>query len=342
MTFKTHRFVRRAVLAALAPTAAALLPAMLAPQSAQAQDSTTAAPSPEATPEQAQPGAVADSPKPENTLDVHGLYGVDFTTHYISRGLVLEDQGFIAQPYMELGFTLFEDEDAGLSKFTAFGGIWNSLHSNKTDQGLTQTDPDTGEGPSGVTTDIWYEFDWYVGVSFDFAKNFNLNLSYWEFISPNQGFGTSKNYQAKLSFNDASLWGDEEGGFALKPYGIVFIETDGKAGSGSDEGVYVELGIEPTIYTAGSEGSYPVSLSVPTKVGLGFADFYEDDEALGYVSVGLKAGVPLAFIPTQYGAWSASAGVYYYYYGDGVDDFNTGTGDGDDDIVGTLGISLSF
>jgi hypothetical protein len=74
---------------------------------------------------------VAEEPKPEKLLDVHGPYGVDFTTHHISRGLVLQDQGFIAQRYMELGFTLFEDEGAGLSKFTAFGGIWNSLHGNK-------------------------------------------------------------------------------------------------------------------------------------------------------------------------------------------------------------------
>jgi hypothetical protein len=122
----------------------------------------------------------------------------------------------------------------------------------------------------------------------------------------------------------------------------VFVETDGKAGSGSDEGVYVELGIEPTVYTLGAQGKYPVALSVPTKVGLGFSDFYEDDETLGFASVGLKASVPLPFIPARYGAWSANAGVYYYYYGDGVDDFNKGAGDGDDDIVGTAGISFTF
>jgi hypothetical protein len=326
--------VRSAALAALVPVAAAAL----WPAAAHAQ-AETPTPSVEATPEQVQPGAVAETPKPENSLDVHGLVGVDFPTHYISRGLVLEDQGFIAQPYLELGFTLFEDEDAGVSKGTFFGGIWNSLHSQHTDAGLANTDPDTGE-PAATTVDIWYEFDWYLGLSFDFAKAWNLNLSYWEFLSPNGGFGTSKNWQAKVSFNDAELWG--EGGFALKPYGIVFIETDGKAGSGSDEGIYVELGVEPTVFTAAEESSYPVAFSIPAKVGLGFADFYEDDEVLGFVSVGAKASVPLAFMPSRYGAWSASAGVYYYFYGDGTDDFNEGTGDGDDDIVGTVGISFTF
>ena len=335
MTFKTKRLIRAAVLAG------AMVPAALIGTTAFAQDTETATPAPSATPEQVQPGSGAEEPKPENALDVHGLVTIDVPTHYISRGLVLEDQGFIVQPGLELDFTLFESEGASVSKGIFFAGIWNSLHGRHTDAGLATADPDTGDRPP-VTTDIWYEFDWYTGVAFDIA-DFNLNLSYWEFISPNQGFGTSKNVQAKLSYNDTGLWNDGgDSGFALKPYGIVFVETGGKAGSGSEEGIYVELGVEPTVFTLGSDGSYPLALSVPAKVGLGFSDFYEEDEALGFISVGLKASVPLAFMPARYGAWSASAGVYYYYYGDGVDDFNEGTGDGDDDIVASAGVSFTF
>jgi len=247
--------------------------------------------------------------------------------------LDLEDQGFIAQPYIELDFTL-QEGDGFISKTVAFGGIWSSLHSQHTDQGLAS-------GTPGVSaTDVWYENDWYFGVAFDLAKNFNLNLSYWEFTSPNDGFGTSKNLQAKLAYNDVDAWGGK--GFALKPYGIVFIETDGKAGSGSDEGVYIELGIEPTVYSFNSDSAYPVAISVPVKVGLGFSDFYEDDETLGFVSAGLKLSVPLAFIPSSYGSWSAYSSVTYYFYGDGVDDFNKLAGDGDDDIVAAFGVSMTF
>jgi hypothetical protein len=334
MAFNTRRLIRAAVLAG------AVAPAALIVSSTFAQENTPV-PNDQGTPGQVQPGTGAESPKPENGLDVHGLVGVDFPTEYISRGLVLEDQGFIAQPYMELDFTLFQNKDATLSKAIGFAGIWNSLHSQHTDAGLATADPATGDRPP-VTTDMWYEFDWYVGFAFDIA-DFNLNLSYWEFISPNQGFGTSKNLQAKLAYNDTKLWNHgKDTGFALKPYGIVFVETDGKAGSGSDEGVYIELGIEPTVYTLAASSTYPVALSVPVKIGLGFSDFYEDDDALGFISGGLKASVPLAFMGTRYGAWSATAGVYYYYYGEGVDDFNKGTGDGDDDIVGTFGVSFTF
>ena len=53
-------------------------------------------------------------------------------------------------------------------------------------------------------------------VAFDFADKWNLKLSYWEFISPNQGFGTSKNAQAKLSYNDTGLWNNGgDSGFAV-------------------------------------------------------------------------------------------------------------------------------
>jgi hypothetical protein len=318
---------------------AALAAVLAMPGFALAQ--TTGTPSPEATPDRVEPGTLTeDAPKPADTRNVTATIGVNFTTHYISRGLVLEDQGFIAQPTAEIGFTLFQAENAPVSKGNFFIGIWNSLHSNQTDAGLVSGDPDLGEN-GNTTTDIWYEFDYYLGFSFDFAKAFNLNLSYWEFLSPNEGFGTSKNYQAKLSFNDADFF-TGKAGLAVKPYVIAFLETDGKAGSGADEGLYVELGIEPTVFTANAESQYPLALSVPVTVGLGFNDFYEDDEALGFVSVGLKVGVPLAFIPTSYGAWTANAGVYYYFYGDGTDDFNEGTGDGDDDIVASAGISFTF
>jgi len=127
---------RAAILARAALPAAALLAAAALPSSARAQDTSTAAPSAQATPGQLDPGAGAEEPKPENALAVHGLVGVDFPTEYISRGLVLEDQGFIAQPYAELDFTLFEAKEASISKGTFFFGIWNSLQSQHTDAGL--------------------------------------------------------------------------------------------------------------------------------------------------------------------------------------------------------------
>jgi hypothetical protein len=271
----------------------------------------------------------AAEPAPANTLSINGLLGIDFVTAYVTRGVVLENQGFIAEPYAELQFKLLEN--AGFVNKTSFiGGIWNSIHSEHTDAGLA-----TGGG-DGVSPS-WYEFDWYIGFSVDFAEKWNATLIYQEFISPNDGFATCDNVQLKVAFNDASLWGDS--GFALRPYGLVFVELDNKAGSGPDEGWYTELGIEPGMPIGGTD----ITLTVPIKLGLGFSDFYEEDEEFGFASVGVKAAMPLKFMPAKYGSWSVYASVEYFLFGDGVDDFNdAGVHTEDDIIVGKAGVSLTF
>lgn len=278
----------------------------------------------------------ADEPDP--TRNISGVAGVTFTTDYISRGLVLENQGIIAQPYGELAFTLLENEE-GLQKVTLYGGIWNSLHSEHTD-----VEGDSG-APSNV--DIWYEFDWYVGVAFDFADKWNLKVSYWEFISPSDAFGSSKNVEFRLTFNDAGMWG-EGGDFSLTPYGVVFIETDGKAGNGAEEGVYVELGVAPSLPPIGD-----VKIAFPIAIGLGFSDFYGnvesdgsvDDETFGYVTAGVVASMPIKFLSDAgFGNWTWSVGGNVYYFGEALEDFNEGNVKGDSELewVAFTGFSVGF
>src|SRR5687768_2485865 len=62
----------------------------------------------QATPPPAPAPAAAE---PANTLAINGLVGIDFVTAYVTRGVVLENQGFIAQPYAELQFKLAEGGD---------------------------------------------------------------------------------------------------------------------------------------------------------------------------------------------------------------------------------------
>ena len=297
------------------------------------------------------PQAQADQPiyaqdeaaaaEPANTLSLNGAFTNTLTTAYITRGVLLENQGIIYQNVGELYFKLLDEPGSGVSKLTGIVGMFNRVHDEHTDAGLAEADPDTGEPAARSTVTQWYEFDWWAGGSIDFAESFNLSLLYQEFHSPNGGFQACKNVQAKLSFNDAALWGDS--GFALKPYGIAFLELDGKAGTGADEGLYVELGVGPS-FALTKDGAYPLTLTLPVSVGLGFSDFYEDDELFGYVSGGAVLSAPLAFIPAQYGAWTGSVGGYYYYYGEGVDDFNSANDSDDSDgiFVGTVSISLAF
>lgn len=281
----------------------------------------------------------ADPPAPNRNIS--GVAGVTFITDYVSRGLVLEDQGFIAQPYAELDFKLFE-EKTGIQKITLIGGTWNSLHSEHTDQ-----QGDSGN-PGG--TDIWYEFDWYTGVGVDFLDKWNATLLYQEFTSPNDGFNTVKNMQLKVSYNDTGAWNFISKDFSLNPYALVFVELEGKAGTGTDQGEYFEFGISPGLPAFGGP-DYPIKVNFPVTLGLGADDFYgdkdnrSDNETFGYASVGVVASVPLKFMADHgWGSWTWSVGGTYYYLSDGNAAFNHDNvkGDSHNEWVAFTGLSFAF
>src|SRR5260221_417266 len=101
---------------------------------------------------------------------ITGDLGVTFVSEYLSRGLVLENQGVIGQPYMDLYFKLYDDPNGFLNKVTLNLGIWSSIHSHS-------------QAPLRSTTRKWYEFDWTPGLSFVFAKRVTFTASYFEFDS---------------------------------------------------------------------------------------------------------------------------------------------------------------
>src|SRR5512145_1806963 len=58
--------------------------------------------------------------------------GNDFTTAYFFRGILQERDGFITQPYGEVGVKLHEAEEGPVRGFTLFAGLWNSIHGKQT------------------------------------------------------------------------------------------------------------------------------------------------------------------------------------------------------------------
>lgn len=247
---------------------------------------------------------------------ITGDLGVSAVSQYITRGVVLENQGAIIQPFADLYFKLYEG-DGLINKVSLNLGIWSSLHDRKTDAGAA-----SGSGSS--TTRNWYEFDYTVGLATTFAQNWTFTPSFYAFLSPNDGFNTFYGLNLNLAYNDSELWGG--GGFALNPSVTVLFELENKAGTGGDEGIYYEVALNPT-FAAG-----PATIAVPIKAGFGSNDFYGslnpatgsiDNEGFGFVSAGVVASMPLAFIPECYGTWTVNAGATYYYLGDGTSDFNT-------------------
>jgi hypothetical protein len=266
-----------------------------------------------------------------------------YTTAYVSRGRVLEDRGGIAQPDLEVGLALHEGTGL-LEKLSAFGGLWASLHGD-----------DRFAAP-GSSTRAWYEFDSYAGVSAAFAGGLTSTLSYWSIVSPSDAFRNFQYVELKVGYDDGPHWGTS-GGFSISPSAKLIVPVHNTAGTGTRKGQYLELGVAPG-YTLAAGSAYPVRLSVPVAVGLGFDGFYAKDadgvapyapgasESFGFASAGLAASVPLAFASDAgVGKWSLSASATYYRFGDGVKDFNrlaVATTSKDGTVAGSVGLAAAF
>jgi hypothetical protein len=247
---------------------------------------------------------------------VTGDIGIDVYSQYIFHGITLENQGAILQPYADLYFRFYEGEGA-LTGLTLNLGIWNSFHSRH---------------PSTSSTRSWYEFDFLAGLSFEFAKNFTFSPMYYAYTSPGDYFDTSHNLRLTFAYNDADLLGK----FALNPYFYVEFELDGKAGNGSDEGVYYEVGITPSFELG------PIEIGVPIKAGFGSSDYYAGDTGYGFFSAGITATYAMTFVPECLGEWSLSAGATYFHFGDANDDANEIKGSDESDFVFNGGLKVAF
>ena len=249
--------------------------------------------------------------------------GAGFSHAYFFRGIKQERSGIIAQPYMDMTFSLFEGTE-GLNSVTFTIGQWNSLH----------TGPSGNNGPA-TNVAAWYESDFYTGFGFG-VDNWEFGLIYTAYLSPNDTFGTVKEVALSLAVDDSALLGN----FSLSPHVRMAIELGGQADGGTGEGVYLELGVEPGLNLEGPP--VPVSVSFPLIVGLSLSDYYEgtpgNDDVFGYVDLGLVASVPLP-MPESYGAWELSGGIHLLSFGDALTSFNDGDGF---QAVGIFGFNIGY
>lgn len=231
---------------------------------------------------------------------IHALLQVDVSDHYITpRGLNVENEGVIFQPLFLVFWTLYSEPDAFLQDVTLTTGVWSSIHTNE----------------SGADPGYWNEFDPIAGLGFKFAGGVKLDVNYTAFKSMVDSYPTSQHLEVKLSYDDSKLWG---GGFALNPYVAYWQELEDKATvvfdpSTSEESYYFTIGINPT-FKAG-----PVKIELPTFINLVDNDFYQKfdgtggGDGLAVFCTGIKASIPLTFVPKELGFWSLYAGVKYYH-----------------------------
>ncbi len=261
--------------------------------------------------------ATAQETAMPNTGNVSPGAGIDFSTDYYFRGIIQETEGFIAQPYLEGGLTLFEGGE-GLNSVSVAAGTWSSLHSG----------PSGSDGAPG-DPQLWYETDFYASLGVGFAEAWSADVTYTAYVSPNQSFGTVKEVSFGLGYDDG----------LLGPYATLAVEVDGQADGGLNEGTYLELGVEPGLGIPNSA----VGLAFPVALGLSLSDYYEGasgDETFGFFNVGAILSVPLAGIPAEYGSWEISGGVNFLFFGDALKSINGST----DDVepIGIFSIGLGY
>ncbi len=253
---------------------------------------------------------------------VNLLLNVEFSDKYVTpRGQIVRDKGLTIQPLLLAFLTLYEGEGF-ISSFKFIGGVWADYGTS----GVSKN------APYGSQPETYYtEIDPIFGVSFGLGKVATLSVTYTAFVEQILDIETSHHLEVKLALDD-SKW---LGAFALNPYVLYWKELDGKStaaqvpyavfgpspnGGGSEapsEGYYFEVGISPgfTIKPANDlEIEFPCRVLLPSEDFYG--EWYESSETVGLYEVGVKASMPLKFMPKGYGFWNVHVGYRYMNFVD--------------------------
>ncbi len=226
---------------------------------------------------------------------------ITLTSDYYFRGIAQRNDRPSVQPGAEAAYRVCERESTALS---VYAGLWGDIRVN-----------DLG-GES--LAQRFYELDVYAGAELTY-KRLATRVTFTEYLSPTGDFARVHELSFAASFDDSGLYGESLEKFSIHPAALVAFEIgpDGADG-GPHAGVFLSLGVEPTI----DLGRTPVgnlTLSAPVELGLSLGDYYETptgDETFGYLS----AGVRLTLEPG--GAWPAmTLGADYVELGPGGEAF---------------------
>jgi hypothetical protein len=244
--------------------------------------------------------------------------GIDFPSVYFFRGIRQEaDPALTTFAYGDVGISLFSN-DNGQSVSVNFG-VWNSLHTGSSGTGADPKKPSH------------YEEDFYAILNFGVGRGITVSPFYTAYTSPNGSFPTVKEMAFKVAHASR-----------FAPYGIVAFELSGQADGGSEKGTYAELGVAPS-WPVGGRG---VTVAIPLKLGFSLSDYYEangEDNAFGYLDVGVLFTVPFTSAPTKFGSWNLHGGVDFLGLGDGTKAFNVKDGSPEgSQVIGSIGIGMTY
>jgi hypothetical protein len=234
-----------------------------------------------------------------DSAGIHGVVDIEFKNDYITtRGLLVTNTGLTVQVLTGLSLDLYKNQDCWIQNAVLNFGIWNDLWTD-------QDNPYVG---------AWKELDWYVGTTINFRGGWKLQAQFIEFVSPPHAFRPANNAEFVLSYDDSACGLP----ITINPYIKLFWEVSG------DSTVVVGRNGNTYYFEFGMIPRYEINeivFTMPTWFSVGPESFWNGgDLALksvhdhfGLFSTGLRARIPLGFIPAEVGKWYIDVGAQYYY-----------------------------
>ena len=253
---------------------------------------------------------VSLSARAENAFSLNG--NVSVSNSYFFRGISQAEDQFVLTPSVQAGYKVADGVQV-------LGGL-NTVF---------LSDTDNLNGPDSSTSS-WYEATLAVGARFTVAKQFVLGVDYNFYSSPSDSFKNVQEAVFSVSYQDNLKLFPEFTG--LNPYVLLAVDLDNSRGL-SDEGQYLEVGVNPTAKFVNVPLVKTLVVSLPTRAGFGFNDYFGNGTELGYIGVGPQFKIPLN------DHVSITAGVDVLFLNNDLGKVNEG---GDVEVVGSIVLNLSL
>ncbi len=256
-------------------------------------------------------GVCASAAKAEDGFS--GDLSVSYNSHFVSYGFDVWGGG---DEFFGDRSTTFVNTDLYFTKgsLTLYGNLWGELNDNVV---------------SSIGGSI-QEIDANFGATYALGPvTLGAMYGFWNYGGDSEGI---LDFSAAL--NDADMLIK---GFAFNPKVLVHIRTDRGAGQVST-GSAVVLSLGPSFALTGAEA--PLTLSLPAGVAFFLDDDFQGGTKGGYAYsyFGGSLGIPLAFIPSDFGTWGVNFDlIYYLTQADAI------PGNVEENfLTGSVGIKLAF
>jgi len=220
-----------------------------------------------------------------------GESGLVVANQYMTRGFVVQDEGVSFQPHLDLSARLYQGEGV-VNSASAFMSLWSAIGSVPYED-------------AGNNRDHFTEFDYGIGLTADLATRWTITCLYNRWTSPAGVYQDGHWLSLIFEFKDHGLF---PGDFSLEP----FLQVTHEFGSDLAPGLCFEPGIRPNV-TFFPDSATPINAGFLMMAGLGSAYYGVD---FGYLAAGPQFFIPLKFMDSSAGKWTASVECLFYDFGE--------------------------